>query len=130
MLFEMLGGMGLGLGKELFFDGPRRGRERKLRAEEIRYSPWTKMGPTTEVSDTNALNSVMQGGMAGAMFGQGVETRNQAKRMNDALIGLYNRSPGLNAPLAVPMGAPRSPWGFDFGGDNLGGYWGKSPYGA
>lgn len=64
---------GAGLLKSELSDKPKAEQQRKLRAAEIRYSPWTKMGPTTQVQEADPLGSVMQGATSGMMMGQAMK---------------------------------------------------------
>ena len=60
---------GAGLLKSELVDKPKAEKQRELRAAEIRYSPWTKMGPSTQIQEADPLGSMMQGATTGMMMG-------------------------------------------------------------
>ena len=75
------GGMaGLGLIKGLTLDKSKADRQRKLAAETARYSPWTGMAPSA-VEEADPFGSAMQGGVSGAMLGQGVQNAQFQSKM-------------------------------------------------
>ena len=61
-------GAGLGAAKYAVDKGKEK-RDRALQAATAKYSPWTGMAPQA-VAEPNILGNVIQGGTAGAMFGQ------------------------------------------------------------
>lgn len=67
----MAGGAGLGLAKHYIADRPAYEAKRKLAAETTRWSPWTGMVGSVP-DEPNAFGSVMQGGLSGASFAQGL----------------------------------------------------------
>lgn len=72
MLPLILGGAGLGIVKHFASDKPKEERQRRLAAETARYSPWTGMQPQ-QVQDADIFGNVMQGGLTGASFAQGLQ---------------------------------------------------------
>ena len=73
MLPMLLAGMGAGLLKSELVDKPQADRQRKLAATTAALSPWTGMTPTMP-QEANPLGSMMQGGLAGAQLGQGLQS--------------------------------------------------------
>jgi hypothetical protein len=63
------GGAALGLGKS-FLDKGKEGRQRDLRAAQIRYSPWTNRQSFQDVEEADWMGNIMSGGLAGASMGQ------------------------------------------------------------
>ena len=70
---SMLAGTGLGILKGQK-DRERENADRKVAAETARWSPWTGM-QAQPVQRADQMGSVMQGGLQGAAFGQGLEQR-------------------------------------------------------
>lgn len=127
-------GAGVGLLKSEFIDRPREQRQRKTRAAEIRYSPWTGLTPSTQIQEADPLGSALQFGTTGAMIGQGIESRDFNKSFNAQLLKNMEQQHAtptsvqvVTAPTASPMMATapryslmpelyqRNPW-------SLGGY--------
>lgn len=70
MLIPLLIGAGIGAAKSELIDRPKEARQRKLKAEEIRMSPWTGMRNFTQVEEADPFGEALQGGALGAsMFG-------------------------------------------------------------
>lgn len=67
-----LGGTAIGGIKALTVDRDREGRDRRQRAAEIRYSPWTHMEPKTQIHESDALGQGLQYGFTGASLAQGL----------------------------------------------------------
>lgn len=77
-------GAGMGLGKSMLFDAPAEAKQRQLAAQTAIYSPWTGLDPMSQIPKrTDAFGSAMQGGMAGAQMGMGLEEQKQQKEMLD-----------------------------------------------
>ena len=90
-LIAAAAGAGLGGLKYAFVDLPQNRKDIKYQAATARMSPWTGMS-AQQVKNPSLFNNVLQGGAAGASFGQ---------------------SMGGAAPLATTKGAPtdkQSPW--------------------
>lgn len=66
-------GTALGIGKHFLIDKPAADRKRKVAAEQTRWSPWTGMGLGDPGEEPNLMANVMQGGLSGASFGQGMQ---------------------------------------------------------
>ena len=66
----LLAGAALGGAKHALIDAPQHKAAQKAQAAQTRYSPWSGMGAGRSLTPPSALNSVMQGGMTGAMLGQ------------------------------------------------------------
>lgn len=88
-------GIAAGLGKSLLFDAPKAERERQLAATTATLSPWTGMQPTMP-QEADMLGSALQGGMAGAAFGQANPGFNAVKTpaLNPADQGVVNSAVG------------------------------------
>ena len=69
-------------------DAEKEKQSKKIRAAEIRYSPWTKMGPSTQVQYSNPWDTLSQG--AGTyMAGEQADTRQaQQDLMNQKQMDL------------------------------------------
>ena len=94
-------GAGVGLLKSEFIDRPREERQRKTRAAEIRYSPWTGLTPSTQIQEADPLGSALQFGTTGAMIGQGIESRDFNKAFNSKL--LENMDKQYSTPTSVQV---------------------------
>lgn len=108
MLPMMLAGMGAGLLKSELIDRPQADKQRQLAATTATLSPWTGMTPTMP-NEANAFGSMMQGGLAGAQLGQGMQKQAQEQELLDMLKGKQ----GQQAPATmVPKmgGNVQSPW--------------------
>lgn len=104
MLPIILGGAALGLAKSEFVDRPQAEKQRKLQAEVMRYSPWTHMTPDMNIKEADPFGSALQGGMAGGMMGQNMQSAASADKANNALANYY----ASQGPQPQAMGA--NPW--------------------
>lgn len=105
----LLAGAGLGLGKGLLVDGPAADRQRKVSAVEARYSPWTGIQPQ-QVKEADPMGNAMQGGLTGAMVGQGVGQTNKMNALMDSQKGLMDaQTASLGASGAAPAAAAAGP---------------------
>lgn len=77
MLPMILAGMGAGLLKSELVDKPQANRERQLAATTAALSPWTGLTPTMP-QEANPFGSMLQGGLAGAQLGQGLQNMKAA----------------------------------------------------
>ncbi len=96
-------GAGVGLLKSNA-DRQRAERQRQMESEVARYSPWTGFAPQ-RVQEADPLGSVMQGGMTGAMLGQGMAGADKQNALLDAQTKYYQ---GQMGPQAGMGGG--SPW--------------------
>jgi hypothetical protein len=71
-------GAGIGFLKNEFVDKPQEAEDRERADRITRWSPWTGMKPNP-VREANLFNNVLQGGMAGMMFGQNLDAAQAAK---------------------------------------------------
>jgi hypothetical protein len=85
----LLAGMGAGLLKSELVDKPQANRERELAATTASLSPWTGLTPSMP-QEANPFGSMLQGGLAGLQFGQGLGS-----------LGV----PPSTAPTAAPANA-------------------------
>jgi len=93
-LLPMLIGAGAGLLKGVAIDQPRASAMRKVEAEKTRWSPWTGI-QGQNVPDADIFGGVLQGGMTGASFGQGLENQEMSKGLMDDMRNYYkSNSPG------------------------------------
>lgn len=77
-----LGGALVG-GVKWLMDRGKAQKQRRVEATKTLYSPWTgQQGRDVESSDL--MQNAMQGGLAGAQFGQGLGQQQQAADMNNA----------------------------------------------
>lgn len=76
---------GLGVGKSELVDRPKEERQRKLAAEQTRWSPWTGIKPQ-EVQEADPIGSGMQFGMTGAAMGQGMQNQANQNGFNAAML--------------------------------------------
>jgi len=75
------------------------------RADEILYSPWSGMTPSTEIPETNAIGDIAGGALSGYALGQNMEAN---KILNANLkAGLGSNT---NALIASQSAAATSPW--------------------
>jgi hypothetical protein len=70
IFLPLLAGAALGGVKTLFGKG-RESRDRKLAAETQRYAPWTGL-EAKPVQEESLFGNLLQGGVTGAMLGQGL----------------------------------------------------------
>ena len=63
-------GAGTGLLKSEFMDRPQQMHADMMRAEELRYSPWTKMKVRDPAQHVDQLGTALQGGFGGLAQGQ------------------------------------------------------------
>lgn len=89
LTLSLLAGGGLGLAKGFLVDMPAADRQRKVAATEARYSPWTGIQPQ-QVQEANPMGSAMQGGMTGAMVGQGIQQTNNMNSLMASQKGLMD----------------------------------------
>jgi hypothetical protein len=72
LLIGALAGSGLGLLRTME-QKPEADYQRKVAEATARYSPWTGLAPQ-QVVEPDMMGNIMQGGVAGAQLGQGIET--------------------------------------------------------
>jgi hypothetical protein len=112
MVPMMLAGMGAGLLKSELIDRPQANKQRQLAATTAALSPWTGMTPTMP-QEANPLGSMMQGGLAGAQIGQGMQqaapaaTTQTAEQIQQGVKDqvpqtLQNAAPGTMTPKIRP----------------------------
>ncbi len=123
-----------GLAKNMLVDAPAAAQNRKLQAAAATYSPWTNIKPDmSNLGTPNPINSMMQGGMSGAMLGQNIEAAKQNQSLLQSQIDLNKNygnyfaksaggAPGEESymanllPKAAPLTLPgpqapaQSPW--------------------
>ncbi len=73
-------GAGVGALKSELFDKGKEARQRELAAQTALYSPWTGMQPQA-VQEADTLGAALQGGLAGAQFGQAAEKAENEKEL-------------------------------------------------
>lgn len=104
MSYVMVGAAAAGLLKSQLVDRPAAERQRRLRAEEIRLSPWTKMGPTTDVKEADPMGSALSFGITGNQISNGLAQQELNKKLAEkALNQTYtpvtmNTGPSMMAP--------------------------------
>ena len=106
MLPMMLAGMGAGLLKSELIDRPQANKQRQLAATTAALSPWTGMTPTMP-DEANPLGSMLQGGLAGAQIGQGMQAQAPAAVPAVDPRSAVNTIPGTMVPK---MGMPGAQW--------------------
>lgn len=102
-------GAGVGILKSEFVDRPREQRQRKTRAAEIRYSPWTGLTPSQQVQEADPLGSAMQFGSTGAMLGQSIESRDFNKNFNEKLLSNMDKQYSTPTSVQVVTAPTQSP---------------------
>lgn len=108
-MLPLLLGAGAGLLKSELVDKPRANKERELAARTAELSPWTGMSPTMP-EEANPMGSMLQGGLAGAQLGQGLQAANQQEEMLKMFQQqqLQNQAPPSYSPKMG--GNVGSPW--------------------
>lgn len=105
MLPAILIGAGAGLLKSKLVDAPREERERELAAKTQLYSPWTGL-KANPIQEADPLGSAMQGGIAGAQFGAGLQQQedihNWLSRGFSPFAGGLTSGPGPGAFVDGP----------------------------
>lgn len=90
LILGMLIGAGTGVAKSALVDAPEEKANRTLASSTQRYSPWTGL-KADAVKRADPLGSALQGGVAGAQFGQGVQAHQEAtdlqKKMGNYFAG-------------------------------------------
>ena len=105
---SMLAGAGLGGIKAIA--GAKAKREAKQRlADEILYSPWSGMVPSTQIPETNAIGDIAGGALAGASFGQNLEA-SQIANANLRAGGMPSSSPAAIDAQVQTLPARTSAW--------------------
>jgi hypothetical protein len=95
----LLIGMGAGALKSAVSDAPRYEAKKRLAAETTRYSPWTGMvGQMPDAPDT--FGSLMQGGLTGASFQQGLESAPTGG--DSSYAGILGKKPSLGVNTEMP----------------------------
>lgn len=86
-------------------------RDRKMSSEIARWSPWTGMQAPTPYN-VDPLDSVMQGGMTGAMLGQSLGSKSADPAAGTALApeGTMSQGGFLSNPQFDQMMAQKYPW--------------------
>ncbi len=102
-------GAGVGILKSELVDRPREQRQRKTRAAEIRYSPWTGLTPSQQIQEADPLGSAMQFGSTGAMLGQSIETRDFNKNFNEKLLSNMDKQYSTPTSVQVVTAPQQSP---------------------
>lgn len=102
-------GAGVGLLKSELIDRPREQRQRKTRAAEIRYSPWTGLTPSQQVQEADPLGSALQFGSTGAMLGQSIESRDFNKNFNEKLLSNMDKQYSTPTSVQVVTAPTQSP---------------------
>lgn len=100
-------GAGLGLLK-YGADAQKEKKDRELQAATARLSPWTGMHPGA-VKSADLLGNVLQGGTAGAMFGQQFDGGGQQQPMAGQMGGFED--PNQMNPYEQMMGKKQSMYG-------------------
>lgn len=72
LLAGALGGLALG-GVKSLLGADKEKRDRALAADTQRYSPWTGM-QAAPVEENDVVGNLVSGGVAGAQFGQGLDS--------------------------------------------------------
>jgi len=101
-------GAGVGLLKSEFVDRPRADRERRREGQIAQWSPWTGMQPN-RVSEADPMGLMMQGGMTGAMLGQGMARTDKMNEMMDVQKELLKAQTAQTAAGNVAAPMPMSP---------------------
>jgi hypothetical protein len=113
--------MAAGGAKHALVDAPTEEAQTKLRAEEIRMSPWTRQTEFTKPKDASLANSLIQGGMSGLLM-QNMETHDMAKKINQGYLDAAQsgRASWRPAAMMTPQGTPVfSPWSRPMTGENF-----------
>jgi len=103
-----LGGAALG-GLKALLNHKGQESDKKQRAMEILYSPWSNMAPSTQIRQTNALGDIAGGALSGASFAQNLEA-SQIANSNLRAGGMPSSSPaGIDAQVQT-LPARTSAW--------------------
>lgn len=116
MSYVMIAMAGAGLLKSQLIDKQKAERDRKLRAEEIRLSPWTKMGPMTDVKEADPMGSALAFGAAGSQIKNGMAQQNLNEKIANRLD--QGAPVNINANAGGGGGGGYSPYQFMGGSDN------------
>ena len=66
-------------------------KQREIESAKTLFSPWTGV-QVRDVEGPNLMGNLIQGGLAGAQFGQGIQQYQQSKDMNDAWMRYLERA--------------------------------------
>ena len=89
-LGALIGG-GVGGLKHFLVDKPQADKERQYQAETARWSPWTGI-QSKYVQNPSLFGGMLQGGMAGAAFGQGIGAQEAAAARDEKILGMLGSS--------------------------------------
>ena len=81
----LLIGAGAGLLKSVAVDAPREGRDRKLQAARIRYSPF-KAVPLNQIRESDPFGSALSFGATGASLGSNISAAKGQEATNAAVL--------------------------------------------
>lgn len=101
MLPLLLAGAATGLLKSKLVDEPAANAQRKLAATTAELSPWTGMTPEMP-QEANAFGSMLQGGLAGAQLGQGLQAQAANDKLMQGIAGGGAKTAAAAAPTIVP----------------------------
>lgn len=100
---DILSLLGIGLAKNIFFDKPKEKRQRKLRAAEIRLSPFTRRGPTTQIQEADLAGTLAQFGGTGLALQAGREARKGQEALQKAQIKSLEREDALSTFIKLVL---------------------------
>lgn len=113
LLGALIGG-GVGLLKNRLVDKPAADKERQYQAETARWSPWTGL-QSKYVQDPSIFGGMLQGGMAGAAFGQGIGAQEAAAARDEKILNILGKQGGNSSGyLGLLSQAPASGLGMNY----------------
>lgn len=104
---------GAGLAKSFLVDKPAAERQAKIRAAQMRYSPWTGMKPEAQTAKFDPLGSMLGGALTGASMAGQQAAAQSAKEYRDKMLDIIGNQ-GVNQQIQQAGKALTSnfnPWG-------------------
>ena len=98
---------GLGLLKSEAIDRPKEQRDRKLRAAQIRFSPFKEV-PLQQISSADPIGTAVNFGAAGAQLGGNIQAADSQSAFNDALLKQMGTGGGLSTEDLIKLRASQN----------------------
>ena len=110
LLAGLGGGALLGGIKDIIADAPRRRKQGRIRASEIRNSPFTGLRPTTEVDNTSGIGNILQFGGTGLSLASAIEQQAAQNALNEKILASLGKRGARQPNLNLNIGGGGSPF--------------------
>jgi len=95
----------VGLAKSQLIDKPKEKKQRRIRAAQVRFSPFTKRAPTQDIQEADPFGTAFQFGGAGAALGSNI----QSKAIQDQLLAKQLETQEAQTSLFKALAAEQAP---------------------